>query len=1051
MFIPADGWQFVCWEVLNRETNEPVTDSIKFDEPEKLETKGTVLEAKENLVIHPKCRLLPKVSNITPAHESYGCNQDTTIVVKFNKPMNPDTFGDFSCVTITCSEKALYTHALEDPYFQEPYFSPDKTELLIPTVKGKFILPESSTKDLLDINLDIDFSEVKDMDGNLISENVSYTYRINKHKDGIAPIVSELKLYKPVMAKDKETGEYTQISDKPVADFVSNGSDNTYTLNHVGSKVYFDTTVIDEDSGLMQLTIKETLKATVDAASASLTPKISSPYKSSSFSKDLLSNDTLLKASYELQSEFDGLIKLDFIFVDYANNETVLTRWVIKDTTLAAAKVINPKAMGFPNVTGETMKGIDGKDKTSYFYFTVRDTAVHAIEAHTPAANGMVTETLDFSSSDDVFYFSKNSERIKKSIVTYDIKYGYSATSIDNSVIEESDKKFTFERDASKDCYLQMTAWDDVGNTNSIIRVIPRQVSIIDMVDASGTNTNKSYSFSISNEDALSALARQYSAERSSFVVFFKFKPKNSSSVSDIVRYAIVDRSMVAYALPDTKKFWLSTNIFDDATLTPDGTYYFYVIPVFLYARDIWIAGAASTEPYVFYHNVNPPSQSVNPTFGSFTCDFVANQQNTGVHEYSVTKNFTQTNGWTYGVCYYETGTTNYKYVDWNFSVPSGHNYTVCLYAKNNTTGTIIRGTTTKSIDATYDNIPPAIIPSFDVITDYDELHCAPNQILLGPGYYPRDIGNAGLPEEDVGYEYFSYYILKKETNTSIQSIANTISWDDLDGLDPEWALVHNNCVNLPFEEFIERAYVIVFSMEDNNGNTALQSFTIYNKTNTEIPSLVKDGYSLYFSKHTGGTNTMTYSYGYYYNVNDKLWMKLRGNADDFPNKPTHYYYKNDATNTFVKFTEYDSTNNNQVYSMTCFYSADYLNKIADGQSYTCNSKGVVPGYGNTIQIFYDAPYLVHTMKYPKSKVSELETKALNVQRYNDVTYDEALAYVWATKGIEIDCEYVSKTADGELKSSTYTIKNPYDSSYAYAAVVHFADGTTMMSDVRNK
>ena len=1042
MFIPADGWQFVCWEVLDRITNEPVTDSIKFNEPEKLETKGSVLEAKENLVIHPKCRLVPKVSSITPIFESYGCNQDTTIVVKFNKPMDPATFGDFSCVTITCSEMPLYTSTLKNAYFQKPVFSPDKTELLIPTVKGKFILPESSTKSLLDINLDIDLSAVKDMDGNSISENISYTYRINKNKDGDAPRVMKLNLFKPIMNKSDETGEYTPLSDIPISEFSNsnNYDENTYVQNHVGSKIYFDTTVIDDDSGFMQLTIEETLKATVDAASASLPSKISKPYKSSSF-KD----NELLGASYEFQSEYDGLIKLDFIFVDYANNETRLTRYVVKDTTLAAAQVINPDSVDFYAKSGQTMNNTQGNSQTNGFYVQLRDDTVQAITEHTPV-NGMITDTLDFSKSYDIFYFGSTNQR--KSIVTYDIKYGYSESSIDIPATKVSDTIFTITRNASKDCYLKMTAWDDVGNSNSILRIIPRQVSIVSMVKSPEGTTNTYYTFSISNEDALSSLASQYSAQKSTFVVLYKFKPKNSSTISDYY-CATIDKSLATFIIPDSTKFYLKTSQFADDTLTPDGTYYFYVLPVFKYGRDIWFTGAVSTEAYVFHHNDGTGSSSPGyASFGDFTVTEVAKEQNTGVHEYSVTKNWTQTSGWTYGICYNETGKTDYKYADLNFSVPSGHNYKLCIYAKNNTTGTIQLGSVTKTIDATYDNIPPVIIPSYDVSTDYDVLQCAPNQILLGPGFYPQDIGGAGLPEEEEDYEYFSYYILKKETTGAVQSIANTITLDDLEDLDPEWGYVHNKCINLPFEKFIEHAYTIVFNLEDNNENSSLHSFTIYNKTNNEIP--VPDKYNgfLYFSKSSNSNpkNTMTYAFGYYYD-NDGLWKKIRGTSDTFPNSPTNYY--SSLTDKFVKFTEFDGQN--YIYSMTCFYSSDYLNKLTSASPYTCNSKGVVPGYGNNIQIFYDAPYFVHTMKYPKSKVSELETKARNVFWSNNVTLDEALAYVWATKGIEIDCEYVSKPFDGELKSSTYTIKNPYDSLYAYAAVVHFADGTTMMSDIKNK
>ena len=32
MFTPADGWNFICWEVLDRTTDKPVPDAIKFED-----------------------------------------------------------------------------------------------------------------------------------------------------------------------------------------------------------------------------------------------------------------------------------------------------------------------------------------------------------------------------------------------------------------------------------------------------------------------------------------------------------------------------------------------------------------------------------------------------------------------------------------------------------------------------------------------------------------------------------------------------------------------------------------------------------------------------------------------------------------------------------------------------------------------------------------------------------------------------------------------------------------------------------------------------------
>ena len=79
MFTPSDNWKFLNWEVLDRTTGEPVTDALSFADETKLETKVTVINPKENLTIHPKCILVPVVTEIYPPYYPTGYNQDTLV------------------------------------------------------------------------------------------------------------------------------------------------------------------------------------------------------------------------------------------------------------------------------------------------------------------------------------------------------------------------------------------------------------------------------------------------------------------------------------------------------------------------------------------------------------------------------------------------------------------------------------------------------------------------------------------------------------------------------------------------------------------------------------------------------------------------------------------------------------------------------------------------------------------------------------------------------------------------------------------------------------
>jgi hypothetical protein len=97
MFKPSGEWQFIKWEVRNRDTQELVPDAIKFDDEYALETKGTLVKPQERLEIHPLCILQPAVIQITPdiieQIPSY-----SILRIKFNMPM-PDSVTEQLAIT----------------------------------------------------------------------------------------------------------------------------------------------------------------------------------------------------------------------------------------------------------------------------------------------------------------------------------------------------------------------------------------------------------------------------------------------------------------------------------------------------------------------------------------------------------------------------------------------------------------------------------------------------------------------------------------------------------------------------------------------------------------------------------------------------------------------------------------------------------------------------------------------------------------------------------------------------------------------------------------
>ena len=132
MFVPAEGWSFVCWEVLDRTTGEVITDSITFDNPTQLETKGTVIKPQENLMIHPKVVQHPMILSVTPGNSklSYA---NTTIYIEFNIPVEDKTTTPENSKFIYGTENINITNGLSsiNELFELPEFNEEKTELRI--------------------------------------------------------------------------------------------------------------------------------------------------------------------------------------------------------------------------------------------------------------------------------------------------------------------------------------------------------------------------------------------------------------------------------------------------------------------------------------------------------------------------------------------------------------------------------------------------------------------------------------------------------------------------------------------------------------------------------------------------------------------------------------------------------------------------------------------------------------------------------------------------------------------------------------------------------
>ena len=252
-------------------------EELEYDEETGLcKTRVRILQKKDDILIRPVCLLIPKVNvnSISPALESNGCNQDSTITIPFNKEMNPSSFmdadGKISGVSITSSDGEDLTSYFGDPIFVSESETNTNNKLLriqplCLTDDTKFILSPDGTRNVLNIKVSYAFVNVKDQDGISFTASGSHEYRINKkfteQKDVNVRIQNENAEYGSFLAagdKDCIVGfsfdvQFTLKKDTYIfKGFEAVGKDG---ITSRAECVSFENVNYDEESGICSATV----------------------------------------------------------------------------------------------------------------------------------------------------------------------------------------------------------------------------------------------------------------------------------------------------------------------------------------------------------------------------------------------------------------------------------------------------------------------------------------------------------------------------------------------------------------------------------------------------------------------------------------------------------------------------------------------------------------------------------------------------------------------------------------------------------------------------
>ncbi|MDY6397047.1 MAG: hypothetical protein SPL22_04890 [Treponema sp.] len=348
-FTPTSGYQFTGWTVKDSAGDEIDESKIKIADSSSTSTKMYIYEQVDNVTVKAESYLVPivqsvKLNGTVDIFSVNSFNSYSNIHLKFNKEIDgaSESVSPSGSITITKTGKNGIHY---EEYFCERWkSSTDSTELILtPTSSFRNLVKNENNQLAMTITLNANGKSITDRDGHPLcpSEEIYNSLAINCLVSGSQetnpPVISDIHLYS---TNDTSAHFYRELSNQPESSWqkilrYSNGW-GTYSTNHVSS-VYITLSGYDLESGIKEVQVTETYKKDNEGGYVAQETSSTRSFRIvDSYDNDSNGNTVYNYAfTYDFDSEHttaDGLFKLTISLWDNEGNKTEKDYYVIKDT-----------------------------------------------------------------------------------------------------------------------------------------------------------------------------------------------------------------------------------------------------------------------------------------------------------------------------------------------------------------------------------------------------------------------------------------------------------------------------------------------------------------------------------------------------------------------------------------------------------------------------------------------------------------------------------------------------------------------------------------------